>query len=84
MLKYVGAKSVDFPEDIFVSSYLHILPMLYCVRVCVCTKVSGRLEKSHVTERLTAMKTGVGINWGTAEALAFGTLLHQGVACVEL
>jgi probable 2-oxoglutarate dehydrogenase E1 component DHKTD1 len=41
-------------------------------------KVSGRLERTHITDRLTSLETGVGINWATAEALAIGTLLYQG------
>lgn len=28
--------------------------------------------------RLKSIESGVGLDWGTAEALAFGTLLHQG------
>lgn len=41
-------------------------------------KVSKRLKKGHISERLRSMESGVGINWATAEALAFGTLLYQG------
>ena len=82
VLKYVGAKSVSLPDDFFVSDLFVCVCMLNCgVCVCVCVraqKVSRRLERSHIAERLTSLETGVGINWATAEALAIGTLLYQG------
>lgn len=33
---------------------------------------------SHVNERLRRLETGRGVDWATAEALAFGSLLCQG------
>jgi hypothetical protein len=77
----VGAKSVSLPEDFFVSDLFVCVCVcvLNCCGVCVCVqKVSGRLERTHITDRLTSLETGVGINWATAEALAIGTLLYQG------
>ena len=78
----MGAKSVSLPDDFFVSDlFVCVRAELLCVCVCVCVraqKVSRRLERSHIAERLTSLETGVGINWATAEALAIGTLLYQG------
>ena len=34
--------------------------------------------KVHVQERVDSIAKGTSLNWGTAEALAFGTLLCQG------
>lgn len=40
--------------------------------------VHRRLQKV-LGDRLTSLETGQGIDWGTAEALAFGSLLQDGV-----
>lgn len=40
--------------------------------------VNERLRKSHIGERIKKLETGTNIDWATAEAMAFGTLLHQG------
>eukprot|EP00118_Oscarella_pearsei_P016291 m.154340 g.154340 ORF g.154340 m.154340 type:complete len:917 (+) comp38634_c1_seq23:40-2790(+) len=37
-----------------------------------------RLPKSHVNPRLEQLQNGASIDWATAEALAVGSLLHQG------
>lgn len=47
--------------------------------------MNDRLKKSHITDRIRKMESGCDIDWATAEALAIGTLLHQGVyVCVFL
>lgn len=40
--------------------------------------VHPKVMKTVVEKRLEAMKTGAGIDWGTAEMLAFGSLLMEG------
>ncbi|XP_054475326.1 2-oxoadipate dehydrogenase complex component E1 [Anoplopoma fimbria] len=57
LLQYVGAKSVDIPEQIQVHSHL---------------------RKTHVQARLQKLEDGTKLDWSTAEALAFGSLLSQG------
>ncbi|KAI9260567.1 oxoglutarate dehydrogenase, E1 component [Phascolomyces articulosus] len=37
-----------------------------------------RLEKYHIGSRLKRLEKGTGIDWATAEALAFGTLMKEG------
>ena len=41
--------------------------------------VNERLRKSHIVERMRRLESGDSIDWATAEALAMGTLLYQGV-----
>ncbi|KAG2224888.1 hypothetical protein INT45_010837, partial [Circinella minor] len=41
-------------------------------------KLHPRLEKYHIGSRLKRLEKGAGIDWATAEALAFGTLLKEG------
>uniref|UniRef100_A0A8C4ILY8 2-oxoadipate dehydrogenase complex component E1 n=1 Tax=Dicentrarchus labrax TaxID=13489 RepID=A0A8C4ILY8_DICLA len=57
LLQFVGAKSVDIPEQIQLHSHL------------------GR---THVQARLHKLEDGTKLDWSTAEALAFGSLLSQG------
>ncbi|XP_056307687.1 2-oxoadipate dehydrogenase complex component E1 [Danio aesculapii] len=57
LLQFVGAKSVDIPEEINLHSHL---------------------RKTHVQARLQKLEEGTKLDWSTAEALAFGTLLCQG------
>lgn len=40
--------------------------------------IHPRLMKAHVQDRLDSVAKGTSLNWATAEALAFGTLLCQG------
>ena len=42
-------------------------------------KVNERLRKSHVEERIRKLGMGNNIDWATAEALAIGTLMLQGM-----
>lgn len=44
--------------------------------------VNDRLKKSHIADRMRRLESGRGIDWATAEALAMGTLLHQGVCLI--
>uniref|UniRef100_A0A7N5ZZR5 2-oxoadipate dehydrogenase complex component E1 n=1 Tax=Anabas testudineus TaxID=64144 RepID=A0A7N5ZZR5_ANATE len=57
LLQFVGAKSVDIPEQIQLHSHL---------------------LKTHVQSRLSKLEEGAKLDWSTAEALAFGSLLCQG------
>lgn len=57
LLQYVGAKSVDIPEEIQLHSHL---------------------GKMHVQGRLQKIEEGTKLDWSTAEAMAFGSLLCQG------
>uniref|UniRef100_A0A672I6P0 2-oxoadipate dehydrogenase complex component E1 n=1 Tax=Salarias fasciatus TaxID=181472 RepID=A0A672I6P0_SALFA len=57
LLQFVGAKSVDIPEQIQLHSHL---------------------GKTHVQARLSKLEDGTKLDWSTAEALAFGSLLSQG------
>jgi len=57
LLKFIGKRSVSFPEEFNVHSHL---------------------LKHHVDGRIKKMEGGSNIDWGTAEALAMGSLLYQG------
>uniref|UniRef100_A0A146PEE1 2-oxoadipate dehydrogenase complex component E1 n=1 Tax=Fundulus heteroclitus TaxID=8078 RepID=A0A146PEE1_FUNHE len=57
LLQFIGAKSVDIPEQICLHSHL---------------------LKTHVQARLQKLEEGTKLDWSTAEALAFGSLLCQG------
>ncbi|KAI3651269.1 hypothetical protein MP228_004750 [Amoeboaphelidium protococcarum] len=49
------------------------------VKVPAGMTIHPRLEKFHVNSRLKSIESGSGIDWATAEALAFGSLLKQGI-----
>lgn len=57
LLQFVGAKSVDIPEQ---------------------TQLHSHLAKTHVQARLHKLEEGTKLDWSTAEAMAFGSLLSQG------
>uniref|UniRef100_A0A1A8KLI0 2-oxoadipate dehydrogenase complex component E1 n=1 Tax=Nothobranchius kuhntae TaxID=321403 RepID=A0A1A8KLI0_NOTKU len=57
LLQFIGAKSVDMPEQVQLHSHL---------------------LKTHVQARLQKLEDGSKLDWSTAEALAFGSLLIQG------
>lgn len=57
LLKYIGAKSVKYPENF---------------------NVHPHLQKTHCEARITKIKSGENIDWSTAEALAFGSILLEG------
>ncbi|KAJ0069256.1 hypothetical protein NL108_003177, partial [Boleophthalmus pectinirostris] len=57
LLQFVGAKSVNIPEN---------------------TQLHSHLGKTHVQARLQKLEEGTKLDWSTAEALAFGSLLSQG------
>ena len=40
-------------------------------------EIHSHLKKHHVENRLKRLESGAGIDWGTAEALAIGSLLYQ-------
>ena len=41
-------------------------------------EIHSRLSKYHVEARLSKISSGVGLDWATCEALAFGTLMLEG------
>lgn len=49
------------------------------VKVPAGMTIHPRLEKFHVNSRLKSIESGSSIDWATAEALAFGSLLKQGI-----
>ncbi|XP_053572446.1 2-oxoadipate dehydrogenase complex component E1 [Bombina bombina] len=57
LLKFIGAKTVEVPEEIQMHSHL---------------------LKMHAQSRVQKLQEGTKLDWGTAEALAFGSLLCQG------
>lgn len=56
-LQYLGAKSVEVPENF---------------------NVHKHLKKTHIEARLQKLAEGRSLDWATAEALAFSSLLYQG------
>ncbi|XP_040199327.1 probable 2-oxoglutarate dehydrogenase E1 component DHKTD1, mitochondrial isoform X1 [Rana temporaria] len=58
LLKFIGAKSVEVPEEFQLHSHL---------------------LKMHAQSRIQKLQEGTKVDWGTAEALAFGSLLCQGL-----
>ncbi|KAM3926433.1 2-oxoadipate dehydrogenase complex component E1 isoform 2-T2 [Leptodactylus fuscus] len=57
LLKFIGAKSVEVPDEIQMHSHL---------------------LKMHAQSRIQKLQEGIKLDWATAEALAFGSLLCQG------
>uniref|UniRef100_A0A674DCI6 2-oxoadipate dehydrogenase complex component E1 n=1 Tax=Salmo trutta TaxID=8032 RepID=A0A674DCI6_SALTR len=57
LLQYVGAKSVEIPDEVQLHSHL---------------------GKMHVAGRRAKVENGTNLDWSTAEAMAFGSLLCQG------
>ncbi|KAG9489910.1 hypothetical protein GDO78_005691 [Eleutherodactylus coqui] len=57
LLKFIGAKSVEVPEEI---------------------KMHSHLLKTYAQSRIQKLQEGTKLDWATAEALAFGSLLCQG------
>ncbi|XP_073445078.1 2-oxoadipate dehydrogenase complex component E1 isoform X3 [Dendrobates tinctorius] len=57
LLQFIGAKSVEVPEEIQMHSHL---------------------LKMHAQSRIQKLQEGTKLDWATAEALAFGSLLCQG------
>ncbi|XP_078315936.1 2-oxoadipate dehydrogenase complex component E1-like isoform X2 [Crassostrea virginica] len=45
---------------------------------CPDLQVHPNVQRAHVNKRIERMKDGQGLDWATAEALAFGSLLYQG------
>eukprot|EP00079_Xenopus_tropicalis_P034369 XP_017948140.1 PREDICTED: probable 2-oxoglutarate dehydrogenase E1 component DHKTD1, mitochondrial [Xenopus tropicalis] len=57
LLKFIGAKSVEVPEEFQMHSHL---------------------LKMHAQSRIQKLQEAIKLDWATAEALAFGSLLCQG------
>ena len=57
LLQFVGAASVNYPDDFAIHPHL---------------------KKTHCEPRMAKMQSGEGLDWATAEALAFGSLLVEG------
>ena len=47
-------------------------------------QVHPNVQRAHVNKRIERMKDGQGLDWATAEALAFGSLLYQGEADMNM
>lgn len=41
-------------------------------------KVHPTIKKTHIERRIHRLTEGTHLDWATGEALAFGSLLHQG------
>ncbi|KAJ2158561.1 hypothetical protein GGF46_003680 [Coemansia sp. RSA 552] len=48
------------------------------VKLSESIKVHPRIERFHIKPRLKKLQEGAGLDWATAEALAFGSLLREG------
>ena len=48
------------------------------VEVPETVAVHPHLKKTHIKARLDKLTKGTALDWATAEALAFGSLLYQG------
>lgn len=86
LLKYIGAKSVHFPEK-FVSTIFTTerecgIDIYYVL--CPFQVVHPHLQKTHIQNRLNKLIEGQGLDWATAEALAIGSLLYQGKTTTSL
>lgn len=46
--------------------------------------VHPTLQKTHVDRRVQRLTEGKDLDWATAEALAIGSLLHQGMKLLSL
>lgn len=76
ILKCVGVQSVAYPED-FVSWIFYVFNQSIFIKINF-QKIHPHLEKTHVQNRLTKIEDETKIDWATAEAMAFGSLLYQG------
>ena len=47
------------------------------VKVPESFNVHSHLKKHHIEARIKKLEAGSGLDWGTAEALAIGSLLYQ-------
>ena len=47
------------------------------VKVPESFNVHSHLKKHHIEARIKKLEAGSGLEWGTAEALAIGSLLYQ-------
>lgn len=81
LLKYIGARSVSIPDD-FVSIHSNEFLRTFNVNTChansVLQNLHPHLRKTFVNGRLKKLEAGNKIDWATAEALAIGSLLHEG------
>jgi hypothetical protein len=81
LLKFVGKQSVSVPSDVVSLTYYNFVLLVWTF--FYHQLVNERLRNSHIRERIKKMESGDNIDWATAEALAMGTLLHQGM-CVAM
>lgn len=88
LLQFVGAKSVEIPEHIHLHSHLgktHVqVQHLHCFYGFTCYRGSNCNSDFNVSlaqARLQKLEEGTKLDWSTAEALAFGSLLSQGQRC---
>jgi len=74
LMKFVAAKSVEIPEGKVINDWLVCNSCYFTL----LKTIHPRLMKAHVQDRLDSITKGTSLNWATAEAMAFGTLLSQG------
>lgn len=74
LLKYIGAKSVEVPQDFVRILYVDLL---FAKKKFFVQQVHSTIARSHIQKRQQRIEAGNGLDWSTAEALAFGSLLLQ-------
>lgn len=87
LLQFVGAKSVDISEEVQLHSHLlktHVQVRLASLRFLFkrcgyCCRSSNFLFCHLNQARLQKLEEGTKLDWSTAEALALGSLLCQGL-----
>lgn len=72
-LKQVGKRSAQLPDG-FVSR----IARRTFLALTGSQNVHPRLSRMHIAKRLASLESGAGIDFSTAEALAFGTLTLEG------
>lgn len=73
LLSEIGRKSVTYPK-----SFVSVRPAAKPNRKPKFQNIHPHLLKTHVKTRLGKIAEGVRLDWATAEALAIGSLLHEG------
>lgn len=89
-LKQVATASVTLPEGFvsYIPLYMCVIARCpdscfatldTCVVMLLCSQtVHDRLKRGHIEPRLKLLAAGKDIDWATAEAMAFGSLMKQG------
>ena len=66
--------------DLPLGRLLYILTLIMNLNMCYLQDIHPHLLKTHVSARQNKLNDGNNIDWATAEALAFGSLLYQGMS----